>query len=300
VIITRRKKILLKMVFVLDNMSSEVLNMIFDYLWGNEIFYSLYDLSPYLNNVIYNYKNYYLNFENFHKKTYDKLLISLKENIKCLIISNDESIPHFLHIKNILLDFNFSEFLRLEKLSLININEEYFLDILPNISKFRKLKCLKLDRLPSYTGIRFNRVLKQLTRLDLPDATFFDHLSEESIINLKSLSVGHCTFIQLKHIFSILPKYTFKSFALTNGIISTIGDNHWPLFHTVPKRITKINLQIDCKFTLDIQLKGLFTDLNQSLYRIDVTEEVILDGGFHLIKSRRLLLSKKKQESEDN
>lgn len=154
------------MVLILDYLPREIFNMIFDYLWSNDIFHSLYDLSPYINNVLYNYDNYYVNYNNLYKKSYEHLLKNLRNQIKCLILTNDKSIPEFLHIKKFLSDFNLSEFIQVEKLSLMDINEEYFLEILPNIYKFQNLKCLKLDRLPSYTGIRFERVLKQLTRLD--------------------------------------------------------------------------------------------------------------------------------------
>jgi hypothetical protein len=237
------------MVFRLDYFPREILYMIFEYLWGNEIFHSLFNISPHIDSAINSYTNYYLDFRNLHKKTYDYMLKNLKDKIKCLVISNANSIPQFAHVHNFLTLCKLSKFIQLEKLALIDIGEEYFLVIIPNIFKFIKLKSLKLDRLPSYTGSRFYRILPQLIRLDLPDASLFDRLTEESIQNLKCLSVNRCTFEQLEHLFNILPQRTLRSFALKNGILSTITDNKWPQFNRVPNRLKRINLQIDCNFT---------------------------------------------------
>ncbi|CAF1156241.1 unnamed protein product [Rotaria sordida] len=198
-----------------------------------------------MDSILYSYNNYYIDFRNLHKKIYDRLLTNLKDKIKCLVISNDYSVPYFAHISNFLEQYNLSEFIRLEKLSLIDIDEEYFLHILPNITRFRKLKCLKLDRLPSYTCWRFKKILSRLIRLDLPDAAFFDQLSEEYIQNLKCLSVVRCTFEQLQHLFNIVPRKTLQAFAITDGVLSTIGDNCWPQFARLPYKLKRLNLQID-------------------------------------------------------
>ncbi|CAF2779455.1 unnamed protein product [Rotaria sp. Silwood2] len=260
----------------LNDLPPEILHIIFTYLWANEMFHSLYNINQHMNSVLYSYDNYYLDFRNTHKKTYDLLLTDLKHKIKCLVISNGYSVPRFTHIRNFLEQHNLSEFIRLEKLSLIDIDEEYFLEILPNIYRFNKLKCLKLDRLPSYTGLRFKNIVSRLIRLDLPDAAFFDQLSEEHIQNLKCLSVVRCTFEQLKHIFYIVPQRKFQAFALTNGIFSAIGDNSWPKFARLPYKLKRLNLQIDIQSITLNELEELLSQLPR-LAHLDIKTEGDID-----------------------
>jgi hypothetical protein len=237
------------MAFLLNYFPVEILHLIFVHLWANDIFVSLFNITPYLDSVISSYKNYYVDFRNIHKKSYDRLMVQCKDKIKCLVISSVVSVPRFAHIKNFLILYNLSDFTRLDKLSLIEIDEEYFDIILADICRLKKLVSLKLDRLPNCSDSRFNRTITRLTRLDLPDATFFEDLTRDSIPNLRCLSMIRCTLEQLKHIFDIVPQIKFETFALTNEVISTIGDNTWPRFKQYPNRLKRLNLQIDCKFT---------------------------------------------------
>ncbi|CAF3374082.1 unnamed protein product [Rotaria sp. Silwood1] len=260
------------MEFSLDSFPPEILHMIFKYLWANEIFHSLFNLNHKMNSVLYSYNNYYIDFRNVHKKTYDRLLTNLKDQIKCLVISNGYSVPYFAHVRNFLEQHDLSAFTRLEKLSLTDIDEEYFLDILPNIYKFSQLKCLKLDRLPSYIGLRFKNILSRLNRLDLPDAVFFDQLAEEHTQNLKCLSVVHCTFEQLKNIFNIVSQRKFQAFALTHGTLSTMEDNSWPKFARLPHKIKRLNLQIDFQSITLNNLKQLLSQLPR-LTHLDIKGE---------------------------
>jgi len=57
----------------LERFPIEILHQIFKYLWTNEVYHSLFNLNPYLNNVISNYDRLKINFYDCHRQDFDRI-----------------------------------------------------------------------------------------------------------------------------------------------------------------------------------------------------------------------------------
>jgi hypothetical protein len=88
----------------------ELLHTTFIYLWGQDIFYSFFGISPYLDSVIQSYHRFHLNLKSIRKSQFDLIWHHIRpEQIITLILSDDIDTPCqsqlFLSIFNIERDF---------------------------------------------------------------------------------------------------------------------------------------------------------------------------------------------------
>jgi len=233
--------------FFLDRFPEKILNIIFDYLWLNEIVFSLLNVSSSVSSSINNYHKYYLHFRYLNKSSLDLILKSFQSQIHCLVWSLDHSVGPFAQLNELLVNYSLEDFVRLKKLNLIDFNEQSSLVLLSNLSKLNSLKCLRLDRVPTYIGSRFIRILPRLKRLDLPDASLFDRRSGQLFTNVNCLTIRRCSFQQFEHLFNILPQQNLRSLVINETFIDRNQTNCWPSLSRYPQQLTRLHLQIDSK-----------------------------------------------------
>jgi hypothetical protein len=130
--------------FLLDQLPDVVLHDIFTYFLHEEILFSFLNISPYLNHVIRTYPNYRFNFKSIHRSHFDLICQHiLPDQVKVLILSDDKDTPGQSEL--FLSYFQIDEFINLQSLTLIQIEQKSFEVINASLNKLDNLRSLLLN-----------------------------------------------------------------------------------------------------------------------------------------------------------
>ena len=193
-------------VFVFDLLPMEIVYTICDYFWGHEIFYSFFNISDYLNRILMNYQNYYLNFKSILKHQFDLLCRYIQPNqIKSLILSDSNETPG--QSKAFLSLFPIEQLINLRAITLSDIENDsrsFFV----NINRLEALNSFETDTFAHLWMIETIPRLKRLVINKFSDNDFnFAHmLSSISFSHLYKLTLPYCSYVQLRQILSLAPK----------------------------------------------------------------------------------------------
>lgn len=175
--------------FKLEYLPNELIFLIFEYLYYDDIIYSFNQLNFRFQFLLNSYDNYYLNIS--QSNLIEENFLFNIEQIKSLILSNDEN--SYLNIEKYLLINRIELFyLKLECLSIINTDDDNqlinLIFILPN---FHRLRCLTISKKNfHYEKSIFNIILFKIKTLKYfkwnINNTFFNGLNKENIFEEKS------------------------------------------------------------------------------------------------------------------
>jgi hypothetical protein len=205
------------MSFFLNKFPVEIFDIIFDYLWAHEIFYSFGNISGHLDNVLSNYNNYLINFKSIRKSHFDLVCCYIRpEQVISLILSDDIDTP--CQSQSFRSFFSIEQFIRLRVLKLIELDdngESFFSDLY----KVKHLVSLEIDvriDLPLIKSLPSS--LERLV-INIPPGLHFD-LDSSSIATirfqqLRQLSLSDCSCTILQQIFCQAVRLTSLKVSLT-------------------------------------------------------------------------------------
>ncbi|CAF1529881.1 unnamed protein product [Adineta ricciae] len=124
-----------------DRLPTEIFHLIFDYLWAHEIFFSFANLSDRTTSILLSYSKYQINFQSIQKSDFDRLCRSIQsEQVISLILSDQNDSPY--QSEQFLSYFQIGRLTNLRSLSLIKIGYTSLYQILPSLSKLKRLRSL--------------------------------------------------------------------------------------------------------------------------------------------------------------
>ncbi|CAF4067704.1 unnamed protein product, partial [Rotaria sordida] len=127
-----------------DLLPAELLYILFNYFSGHEILISFYGLSGYMNAILRSYSSYKLNFKSISRFNFDLICRNIRsEQIISLILcdSDDTSGQSELFFSY----FQIEQFIRLQSLTLIEIEFKSLEFIFYNLSKLKQLRSFSFD-----------------------------------------------------------------------------------------------------------------------------------------------------------
>lgn len=189
----------------LDLFPVELVHMILDYLWAPEIIHSFFNISNYVDNVLWNYNNYHLNFQSILKKHFDFVCHHIQPSqVISLTLSDSDDTPKqsqlFLSI------FSIEQYTHLRALKLIEIDDESQM-IFSSLYKLENLISLEFEF--KFYGLchRFPSKLKRLILND-PHGIYLDNKRStfnSSILDLQHLALPYCSCAQLHQVLHLIP-----------------------------------------------------------------------------------------------
>ncbi|CAF1306821.1 unnamed protein product [Rotaria sordida] len=239
--------------FLFDRLPIELIHSIFNYLLANDIFYALFNLSPYLDFIITNYDRYYLNFKSCRKSQFDFVCRHIRpDQVVSLTLSDandtpDQSKLFFSYFKDI------EHFVQLRSLRIIQIDKNSLKPLCIGLSQLKLLSSLEFTQVHSVSE-QFNNVIvqlfPQLNRLILYDAR---HLTANTTTThpfsrLRHLTLGECWFVHLQRISHLAPN-------LTSLDINVQESTTWPVLNydqIPPQSLIRLILNIETKGNDDL------------------------------------------------
>lgn len=171
--------------FALDYWPVELILMIFQYLSGRDIFFSFYNTSIYLNNILKSYPKYSLNFIDITKGKFQQILSFINLNqIVSLTLSNGELTGGQFNYFLTNYSSSFHLFSNLYSLTLHSIkftNHEYY-QFIQALKQWQTLRVLHLIQI-SLADID-DRFTTAFNQLDQRCIVQLDHCEQLSIIPL--------------------------------------------------------------------------------------------------------------------
>lgn len=183
----------------LDQFPVELLYAVFSYLSADEILYSFLDISRYLNGVLANYHQYYVNFESILKPRFDLICQRIhRPGIIALTLSDGSETPH--QSKEFFTRVPIEEFAEhVRSLTLSDLDVESVPLIEDRWTLFSNLTSLSLNNtLPVRTG-NLPLLFCRLIRLKLTDGIMLN--GDVRLDSLKHLTItNRCSANQLRRI----------------------------------------------------------------------------------------------------
>ncbi len=191
---------------LLDFFPVELLHIIFDHLWGHEIFYSFVNISDYVDRILLSYDHYSLNFQSILKKHFDIVCHHVQPHqVISLTLSDSDDTPGQSQL--FLSFFSINKFTRLRALKLVEIDDKsrsLFFDL----HELESLISLELE-LKFY--LTCYEIVPQIKRLILNDPTGSYFSMKTSIFttsllsHLYHLTLPYCSCAQLRQILYLIP-----------------------------------------------------------------------------------------------
>lgn len=194
-------------VCLLDFFPVELLHMIFKYFWAHEIFYSFLNISKYMDSILLNYDEYFLNFESILKNDFHFICHHVQPHqVISLTLSDRDDTPGrsqlFLSL------FSLNQFIRLRALKLVEIDDEsrsLFFDL----HKLKTLISLEVE-LKFYLSCQ--EMVPQMKRLILNGPTVsyradvqISIFTSRALSHLHHLTMPYCSCAQLRQILYHIP-----------------------------------------------------------------------------------------------
>ena len=132
------------MATLLENLSIELIDMIFEYLFGSDIYFSFGNLNNRFNKILDNYHYFILDFRSISKFIFNSIIKSIKpSNICALTLSNGDETTG--QIELFVSSWKLSDFVNLRLLDLHDINQCILSFVCYDIMKLSKLLILRID-----------------------------------------------------------------------------------------------------------------------------------------------------------
>ncbi|CAF1403994.1 unnamed protein product [Adineta steineri] len=231
--------------FMFDYLPVEMLHAIFEYLWTNEILNSLLSINDYLNSVILNYNESFINFNSILRPLFDLTCDHLRpDQVIKLVLSDSNDTPDQSQL--FLSRFPIEQFINLRAITLIEIDDDAQ-SILTNLDKMKYLTCIEINPKFHYTHLN---IKPQLTRFIVKynDVIYFENqtfIIQNQLLRLRHLSLTYCSYFQLELIFRYAPMLVSLNisiiFATHNGVNSFADCNK----ERPPLNLTNLTLSID-------------------------------------------------------
>lgn len=126
-----------------DSLTVEILHIIFDYLWTNEIFNSFLNINHYLNSVILSYNNSFLNFNSILRPIFNLTCRHIRPHqVISLTLSDSDDTPSQSQL--FLSRFPLEQFCCLRALTLIAIDDSNQL-LFASLDKMLRLTALEIN-----------------------------------------------------------------------------------------------------------------------------------------------------------
>ncbi|CAF4280501.1 unnamed protein product [Rotaria sp. Silwood2] len=231
-----------------DQLPVELVHSIFNYLLGNDIFYALFNLSPYLDFIIVNYDRYCLNFNSCHKSQFDFVCCHIRpDQVVSLTLSDandtpDQSKLFFSYFKDI------EHFVRLRSLRILQIDTNSLKSLCIGLSQLKLLSSLEFTVVHSVSEQFNNAIVQlfpQLNRLVLYDARHLTATTTtpQPFSRLRHLTLGECWFVHLQRISHLAPN-------LTSLDITVQESTTWPVLsydQMPPQSLIRLILKMTSK-----------------------------------------------------
>ncbi|CAF0903918.1 unnamed protein product [Rotaria sordida] len=235
----------------LDQFPVEILHIVFNYISVFELYYNLYNVSDYINTVLLNYPislinlkssvQYHVDFICHYIKPDQIISLTLFDNID----NNGQSELFFSH-------FHIEQFIQLQSLTLINIENNLLKFLLPNLNKLKYLRSFSFDTTDYYRMINKDyrlqftqlksillntctNLLSQLNQLILFD---IQEMTLKSLSHLHRLKISECSTTELQKICSEMSQ--LKSFD-----VCLQGDPIYIQVLSSLSKLTRLILKID-------------------------------------------------------
>ncbi|CAF1607490.1 unnamed protein product [Adineta ricciae] len=128
----------------LERLPAELFHEFFHYLWTHEILHSFSNLNDRFDSILKSYSSYRINFESIRSSVYGRICEQIRpEQVISLILSDKNDTPGL--VKVFLSRVHIQQFTNLRLLSLIRISHESMCQILPELSKLKRLNSLSVD-----------------------------------------------------------------------------------------------------------------------------------------------------------
>lgn len=208
----------------LDVLPVELMHSLLSYFSTYEIFYSLTNVSDYIDQVLVAYSNHYVNFKSITKKMFEFVCQQMiPDQIISLTLCDDENTPG--QIKRFLSRFEINQFINLRSLTLIDIGPDFWESIvtklngLKHLNSFLYITSVKIDSWISEISSEevnqldvrlfrsYSTIIPQLKRLTLSHGDFLESIQFPCLLHL---TLGKCTINVIKHLCNAAPK--LKSF----------------------------------------------------------------------------------------
>lgn len=209
--------------FLLNRFPVEILHNIFDYLWCDEIIYSLFNQNEHLDEIIRQYSSHRWNFLLIQKSRFDHVCrIIPVDRVIFLRLSDDLVTPG--QSKLFLSYFSLQQFIRLRSITLHQLEHDSLNLALTQLIELNELRSVSIFRTDTKDNslLRIpSEVLLRLNRLTVGSALRFE--LSIPLENLRYLTVERWDIKYLGEILSKLPQLTFLDVDLEVGA-SKISD----------------------------------------------------------------------------
>jgi hypothetical protein len=289
----------------LDELPVEILYKILDELDISTIFISLYHVCKRFDEILSSYNNYHLNFKNISLTNFNLICSRIRpEQITDLTLSDDENNVELIEL--FLSKFSLHTFIRLHTLTLIQINnEEYLNQILISIAdrnslvNFSSIKIINTDE--TYGDLFIEVIMTVLTKPSLRQVYFdlsYSRTTSNPLPWLEQCSIkqltfqGTCTFNFVRNTLICLP--ILETFQADDfDFDEEIDLNHIPT-HQDDDSFEENELEIENELTRKVQfasiesinnLKSLkLNACSMSMSKLEwLLQELITLKIFHLI-----------------
>lgn len=201
-----------KMANLLENLPTELIEMIFKYLSGSDIYFSFGSLNSRFQKIVGNYRYFLLDFRLISKFIFDSIIKSIQpSNICALTLSNaDETIGQ---IEFFLSYWKLSDFVNLRSLHLHDVERNILLRVSRDMMQLSKLVSLCIDGSEIYHDFYLEDLwqLRHLQYLYIPNCYY----SLEQIHRL--LTVGKLTHVEINCDWADMPN-VFNSAAFLRSV----------------------------------------------------------------------------------
>jgi hypothetical protein len=235
-----------------DQLPVELLHAIFHYFSASELLFTFHNVNDYINATLESYTNYQLNFKSISMFHFRRICRHVRpEQVVSLTLSdaNDTSGQSELFFSY----FQIEQFIRLQSLTLVEIEFNSLKCIFTNLHKLRQLRAFSFDDqsiryqyspqdkpVPSYPIDVNKSVLSQLNCL---------HLNNDAMLrfipfpHLRNLNLRQCRIDELNTIFQHTPQ--LKSLSVSLNFNGSKLELVFP-----PNQLTQLNLQIRSKYVI--------------------------------------------------
>jgi hypothetical protein len=239
-----------------DILPVEILHILFSYLLAHEILFSFSNISDHVDAVLLAYSSYRLHFKSISKVKFDLICHQIKpDQVVSLSLSDDVDTPGQSEL--FLSRFRIEQFIRLQSLTLFNIEVDALESIFSDLNKLNHLRSFSFHaknvkkkyrvwihgystitgRLNDILSEAYVEVLPKLNRLNLSDGMDLEMIP---LPYLRYLILANSTISELQLIFTQMPELRSLNVRL-DGDTSRIEYLH------PPSQLNQLTLTINCE-----------------------------------------------------
>ena len=189
----------------LENLPTEIIYMIFDYLSPHHILHAFLNINSLFNGMLSNYHNYKLNFKSISRAQFDLVYHHINPNqVVSLTLSDLEDTPDLSAL--FFRSFRLADFNRLRMLKLIIIENESWTNILPYLQTNNNRPQLSIELLTENQVFPMEVFLYTTQiRIDTIEQLVSHYISlqnhctiSQCLVILRCLTVSQCSVFELR------------------------------------------------------------------------------------------------------